>query len=89
MIDDIICIMGKIVKNCERCGKEFNPKRPTTKYCSAECRKPPRIIKNCEYCRNEFEYHPINRAKFCSSQCYHIGISLPKVKKIASGATNK
>lgn len=67
-------------KKCENCGKVFNARTKTAKYCSRDCqyesyRKPKveRIEMSCQYCDVTFEITPydksLGRGKYCSREC--------------------
>jgi len=65
-------------RTCERCGKEYQPSRLGTRYCSNECfhevREDRLPDRNCEQCGNLF--HPTTRSKagvYCSPSCASAG----------------
>ena len=63
-------------KICECCGKEYNAKRSSSKYCSRECQIKARTKKvkvKCDYCGKLIEVKSCHMKKhehhFCNSQC--------------------
>lgn len=65
-------------KLCKGCGKEFEPRRKYTTYCSKECRKA-KIQIVCRICGKVFRvYRYEKHRKFCSKEC--MGKSLKGVR---------
>lgn len=66
--------MGPYKKICEYCGKEFEARNITQKYCCAECRhlfnkeNYKEYHNICQYCGNEFIAHGKD-VKYCSDDC--------------------
>jgi hypothetical protein len=52
---------------CLTCKKAFRSKNGT-KYCSQECRYPPRQDRNCPTCKNDFSPNS-KQQKYCSQAC--------------------
>jgi len=68
--------MGYREKECLTCKKLFQPKSPTSKYCSQECKNSfISMTRVCIQCNKEF-FIGSSKAqqkykKFCSRKCYH------------------
>lgn len=59
-------------RDCERCDKRFRVQRHYNRFCSEECRRPPRIVV-CETCTVDFRVVPSSTARFCSIACWRRG----------------
>lgn len=62
-------------KTCERCGKQFTPSGPASRFCSPTCRAGTRA---CEQCGKEFriplpkgKHAPVSQKRFCSKDCLY------------------
>jgi len=60
-------------KRCERCGAQFTPTGPASRFCSRSCRAGESV---CEQCGcsfpnriGDYKKAPIRRNKFCSKSC--------------------
>jgi very-short-patch-repair endonuclease len=65
--------LPKEYKECKECSKQFIPRRPSSKYCSTECRtnatKKPSIAKICCGCGNTFTDYPSGIRIYCTRKC--------------------
>jgi len=63
-----------MIKTCLFCGKEFETKKRTQKFCSSSCvslynwQNISPIIKNCALCGKQF-HTKVYHQKYCSSEC--------------------
>lgn len=64
---------GRQIGVCQQCGKSFESKFASTRYCSDHCRSLSRAVgpvkKICGQCGNEFLAQRPNRKMFCSEKC--------------------
>lgn len=69
-------------KICENCGKNFEAKKTTLKYCSRECYEEKRARKEnkCKACWKSFIWNR-NTQQYCSQECYMKDISLEIIHK--------
>jgi len=69
----------KVTSTCQTCGKIFKIKPSVLekghgKFCSLECRYPPKIETKCLQCGKIFKTHPFrirDGIKFCSKKCHN------------------
>lgn len=67
---------SKIIKICERCGKDYHPRNDrvkTSRYCCFDCTRKPKIPKICIVCGKKYECLPFKekQTRFCSRKCQH------------------
>jgi hypothetical protein len=64
-------------KQCEICGKEFQPSERKVRFCSRECsrenQRSPDRNKNCEKCGTPLRPDVGIKTRFCSMRCAHLG----------------
>lgn len=79
---------ARIQKSCERCGKAFQSKRRTAKYCSLKCAgnaRQGRKASVCEFCGTTFSV-PLSATlagrRYCSKKCSDISKIKNPIEKI-------
>ncbi len=75
----------KIVKQCQRCGNDFETTRHVAKFCSFACYKPVHM-RRCAGCGNDWEVGIRDEQKFCSRACMP---KRPTVKCVVCGKQRK
>ncbi|MGB9589972.1 MAG: hypothetical protein ACP5QG_08485 [candidate division WOR-3 bacterium] len=71
------------IKKCLWCGKEFTPKKKSSRFCSAPCYSAYRqaqlqaqsIERECPVCGKKIRNA---RTKYCSRECFHISMRGPR-----------
>lgn len=59
-----------MIKTCEGCGKEYEAKYETKRYCSMQCRKvSTKVLVKCANCGKEFIDQRSAHTKYCSISC--------------------
>lgn len=74
-----------VTKTCAYCGRTFQARRRTSKFCSRECRakggwrSSNKIAKTCPQCGRTFHVQPSwGHLTFCSRECYHASKEIVK-----------
>jgi len=67
------------MKPCKHCGKQFKPRRKTSKFCSQACNGASKRLRPdaiCEHCSKQFKPKPGSKGIFCSKACYDAAVKI-------------